>query len=240
MKIKVGEFTVKYDNNSIKVYNENGKFIHYKRSDGYEEWYEYDENGNKIHSKRSDGYEIWCDYDKHNKCIHYRTSNRYDAWYDLQNNEPSIDVYNYYQDVAVDKLFSRFNIQPKMIEIDIEPQSHCQETPFTTPNDTRNIETSMKALKNLDILKYSYSPMDNNITKIESKLLSTGEIVNTWGEIDKNGNVLSYKNSTGTTGRNSYDDNGNMIFSTNSEGYTEWCEYDDNNRIVTKIYTIND
>ena len=31
--------------------------IHFKNSDGYEQWFEYDTNGNCIHFKDSDGVE---------------------------------------------------------------------------------------------------------------------------------------------------------------------------------------
>ena len=44
--------------NSIMEYDENGNLIHYKNSNGFEEWYEYDENGNIIHIKDSDGFEF--------------------------------------------------------------------------------------------------------------------------------------------------------------------------------------
>ena len=44
---------------SIK-YDENGNMIHYKNSDGFEEWWDYDENNNPIHYKNSNGDEIIC------------------------------------------------------------------------------------------------------------------------------------------------------------------------------------
>ena len=40
------------------------KEIHYKDSDGFEEWKEYDENNNLIHYKDSNGYEYWKEYDE--------------------------------------------------------------------------------------------------------------------------------------------------------------------------------
>lgn len=43
----------------IKEYDEDNNLIHWKRSDGYEEWHEYDENNNCVHSKNSYGYEHW-------------------------------------------------------------------------------------------------------------------------------------------------------------------------------------
>jgi len=37
--------------------------IHYKKSNGYEAWWEYDDNGNKIHYRNSTGFEAWYDSD---------------------------------------------------------------------------------------------------------------------------------------------------------------------------------
>ena len=50
-------------NGSFAIYNENGKLIHSKYSNGLELWYEYDTNGNQIHHKNSRGFEIWKEYD---------------------------------------------------------------------------------------------------------------------------------------------------------------------------------
>ena len=41
----------------IKEYDKNNNLIHYKYSNGYEEWYEYDKNNNEINHKDSNGYE---------------------------------------------------------------------------------------------------------------------------------------------------------------------------------------
>jgi YD repeat-containing protein len=60
--------------NTIKEYDNNGKLIHSRYSDGYEVWYDYDTNGNEIHSRDSNGYEVWREYDNNGKCIHYRDS----------------------------------------------------------------------------------------------------------------------------------------------------------------------
>ena len=51
-------------------YDENGNYIYFKNSGGYESWYDYDENGNKTHRKDSNGYEEWYEYDKNNNLIH--------------------------------------------------------------------------------------------------------------------------------------------------------------------------
>lgn len=44
-------------NITITKYDENGNCIHYKSSNGYEEWYEYNMNNNIIHYKDSEGIE---------------------------------------------------------------------------------------------------------------------------------------------------------------------------------------
>ena len=45
------------DNKVIKDYDEKGRLIHIKNSNGFESWYEYDEKGIKTHYKDSNGYE---------------------------------------------------------------------------------------------------------------------------------------------------------------------------------------
>ena len=47
---------------SISEYDNNENLIHYKNSDGKEEWNEYDSNGNQIHYKDSSGEEYWHEY----------------------------------------------------------------------------------------------------------------------------------------------------------------------------------
>jgi antibiotic biosynthesis monooxygenase (ABM) superfamily enzyme len=49
--------------NPIYEYDANGNLIHFRNSNGFEEWYEYDDNGNERHYKNSRGYEVWYDSD---------------------------------------------------------------------------------------------------------------------------------------------------------------------------------
>jgi len=42
-------------------YDSNGNVIHFKYSNGHEEWFEYDQNGNEIHWWNSKGIEYWWD-----------------------------------------------------------------------------------------------------------------------------------------------------------------------------------
>ena len=69
-------------------WDENDNVIHFKNSDGYEEWEEYDENGNVIHFKNSDGYEKWKEYDENGNMIHFKNSDGYEKWkeYDADGN----------------------------------------------------------------------------------------------------------------------------------------------------------
>ena len=41
----------------IREYDENNNLIHYRDSNGYEEWCEYDANNNLIHYRNNDGIE---------------------------------------------------------------------------------------------------------------------------------------------------------------------------------------
>jgi YD repeat-containing protein len=80
----------------IREYDSNGNLIHYKDSDGYEEWNEYDSNGNIIHYKDSNGYECWKEYDSNGNEIHYKNSYGNEYWYDSDGNEIHIkDSYGY-------------------------------------------------------------------------------------------------------------------------------------------------
>ena len=63
-------------------YDDNGNMIHYKNSDGYEYWREYDSNGNFIHDKNSEGQESWREYDSNGNCIHFKDSDDFESWYD--------------------------------------------------------------------------------------------------------------------------------------------------------------
>ena len=67
---------------SITEYDSNGKEIHYKDSDGDEEWYEYDSKGNQIHEKSSSGDEEWWEYDSDGNQIHCKNSDGYEWWYE--------------------------------------------------------------------------------------------------------------------------------------------------------------
>jgi hypothetical protein len=44
---------------TIREYDSSGKCVHYRDSNGNEEWYEYDANGDEIHYKSSGGFERW-------------------------------------------------------------------------------------------------------------------------------------------------------------------------------------
>ena len=65
----------------IIEYGEKGNEIHYKYSDGYEEWYEYDDSGNQIHRKDSYGDESWSEYNEEGNLIHWKHSSEDEAWY---------------------------------------------------------------------------------------------------------------------------------------------------------------
>ena len=67
---------------SITEYDSNGKEIHYKNSNGDEEWWEYDSKGNQIHYKSSNGYEVWQEYDSDGNQIHCKNSDGYEWWYE--------------------------------------------------------------------------------------------------------------------------------------------------------------
>ena len=71
---------------SISEYDNNGNLIHYKNSDGNEEWKEYDSNGNLIHYKNSNGYEYWKEYDSNGNLIHVKDSNGYEEWGEYDSN----------------------------------------------------------------------------------------------------------------------------------------------------------
>ena len=53
--------TFKIINGNLYEYDSNGKLIHSKDSNGYEEWSEFNSNGNLIHVRTSTGYETWND-----------------------------------------------------------------------------------------------------------------------------------------------------------------------------------
>ena len=82
--IKMKQITKDKERNilSVSEYDQNGNEIHYKNSNGYEEWYEYDQNWNEIHYKDSDGIEYWKDYDDKGRLIYYKTSNGYEEFYE--------------------------------------------------------------------------------------------------------------------------------------------------------------
>jgi YD repeat-containing protein len=64
-----------------KEYDPKGNMIHYRDSDGNEEW--YDENGNIIYHKFKSGYAEW--YDSNGNIIHSRMDG-YDIWYKVDEN----------------------------------------------------------------------------------------------------------------------------------------------------------
>ena len=74
---------------SISEYDNNGNLIHYKNSDGKEEWNEYDNNGNLIHSKYStytDSHDKWNEYDSNGNLIHSKYSYGWEEWHEYDNN----------------------------------------------------------------------------------------------------------------------------------------------------------
>ena len=86
--------------NTLKEYDEKGNLIHYRDSNGYEEWREYDENNNPIHFRNSTGFEWWSEYDENNNVIHYRNSDGYEAWYEYdekgnRRNSDNVDYLDY-------------------------------------------------------------------------------------------------------------------------------------------------
>jgi YD repeat-containing protein len=82
MNIKNGTYKVKIKNGYEYWYDSNGKLIHYKTYDGYEEWTEYDSGGNCIHFKTSNGIECWQEYDSNGKVIHIKYSDGIEFWFD--------------------------------------------------------------------------------------------------------------------------------------------------------------
>ena len=67
-------------------YDCNGKLIHKKYSDGWEEWYEYDRNGKLIHKKYSDGWEKWYEYDRNGNRIYEKDCDGDETWYEYDRN----------------------------------------------------------------------------------------------------------------------------------------------------------
>ncbi|MBQ8777076.1 MAG: hypothetical protein IJZ71_06310 [Treponema sp.] len=74
---KVGRW-VKKNKTTEYEYDACGNEIHYKDSDGHEQWYEYNSNGKLTHSKDSDGYEKWLEYDSNGNEIHSKDSDGYE------------------------------------------------------------------------------------------------------------------------------------------------------------------
>ena len=83
--ISLGKFKKSLKN---KEFDKNGNLIHFKDSNGVEEWKKYDKKNNLIHSKDSNGFECWREYDKKGNLIHYKNSNGYECWreYDKKGN----------------------------------------------------------------------------------------------------------------------------------------------------------
>ena len=81
-------------------YDKNGNLIHWKDSDGDEEWHEYDKNGNEIYSKNSDGDEEWYEYNENGNKIYWKNSDGYEAWYEYDKNGNEIYWKNSYGDEA--------------------------------------------------------------------------------------------------------------------------------------------
>ncbi len=80
MEIKVGEFTVKYFDNEIEVFDFVGNLVHDKRANT-ESWYDYDHNNNCIHATNNHGYERWTDFNSDGEKIHTRYSDHKEFWY---------------------------------------------------------------------------------------------------------------------------------------------------------------
>lgn len=60
MEIKVSEFTVEFvDDYGMKVSDLNGRVVHTKASNGFEDWIEYHANGVMCHYRNIDGIEFW-------------------------------------------------------------------------------------------------------------------------------------------------------------------------------------
>ena len=55
-----------------------------KTSTGYTSWYEFNEEGKSIYYKGSDGHEVW--FDKKENVIHCKHTTRYEIWFDEKGN----------------------------------------------------------------------------------------------------------------------------------------------------------
>jgi YD repeat-containing protein len=77
--------------NVIKEYNEDGKIIHYKRSEGKEYWKTYDEFGHLRSYKDSNGFGIWCLYAKCGKISSY--SDTRGNWYHYSYDSDGREIY---------------------------------------------------------------------------------------------------------------------------------------------------
>ncbi len=71
------------------TYNENGKILTSKNSDGYSYECTYDESGNELTYKSSDGYSYECTYDESGNELTYKDSNgySYECTYDENGNK---------------------------------------------------------------------------------------------------------------------------------------------------------
>ena len=58
-------------------YNEDGKLLYHKRTNGHIERYRYNSKNNVIYGYIN-GYEYWIDYDKYSNPINYRDSDGYE------------------------------------------------------------------------------------------------------------------------------------------------------------------
>jgi len=64
--------------------------MHFKNSDGYEEWYKYEHN--KTYSKDSKGVERWTEFDEIGKLIHMKNSIGFEKWVEYDENGECISL----------------------------------------------------------------------------------------------------------------------------------------------------
>ena len=115
----------------IREYDKKGNVIHFRDSDGFEEWREYDANNNVIHYRSSAGFERWTEYDENGNVIHYRDSNGDELRYDENGNSieaPPTPTQEH--TMQIENTFTLIADYPGHAELTLSIPADCTATDF--------------------------------------------------------------------------------------------------------------
>ncbi|MBR4789378.1 MAG: hypothetical protein IK024_00625 [Treponema sp.] len=203
-------------------YDDKGNLIHYKDSNGLEEWMEYDDKGNLIHHKFNSGTEVWTQYNDDGNAIYAIDSEGNEYIWEYDENGQLI----YWKE---GKWYEEWILSDSEIRM-----IHYRQLE-TTDEDEEYIEEAT-LLQNGNNYHYYYADGTEEVFEYNDRYIliyakhkdgteERFDVNDVIYELNENKQIIHYKDSEQEYWRE-YDSKGNKTYFKNNSNEEIWYEYD--------------